>query len=384
MILTTTVRMAGVLFLVCAGSFHFIFASNHLRIFRIPKTKDVFRVALQACNQTHESCVTLYDDEDAKFIHNLLLAEGPEESVWLGLRKDRNTTWSDGSPVNFSNSSVNVTDEEQMCEAIDNNTWTGSNCSDRKYFMCYKGNNYTLVKENRTWCQALQYCRKHFDDLVSIRNETENDDVIRKGESTSFWIGLLHDNWEWEEGGCSSYREWTNTESRDPEDPEECTVSSPDNPKLLHKYHCSSNTAYSFCSKGNMRIRVVDKNLTWEEAFNYCKANHSGPLWIEDAEDQQAVQKWLNYTYNASNDSLLWIGLRQSRVFGFWIWSDRTVSYSNWKNDTQPQVSVFDRCGAISGTDYMWKNADCSLQLPFLCEEEIVFMDKSRNHSYFP
>ncbi|KAL7370992.1 hypothetical protein ABVT39_015941 [Epinephelus coioides] len=378
MILTTTVRMAGVLFLVCAGSFHFIFASNHLRIFNVSTTKDMFwSVALQACKETHESFVTLYDDEDAKFIDKLLLPHGADKNFWLGLHKGRNITWSDGSPVNFSNSSVNVTDE-QMCEAIDNNTWTGSNCSDRKFFMCYKGNNYTLVKVNRTWCQALQYCRKHFDDLVSIKNKTENDNVIRKGENTSFWIGLLHDKWEWEDGGCSSFREW----SGQPEipDPEECTVSAPSFPKSLYKLHCSSGKAYSFCSKGNMRIRVVDKNLTWEEAFNYCKAKHSGPLWIEDLEDQQAVQDWLNYTSNASNDSLFWIGLRQSRVFGFWIWSDRTVSYSNWKNDTQPEVSGFDRCGAISGTDYMWRKADCSLQLPFLCEEEIVFMDKSRRH----
>ncbi len=58
------------------------------------------------------------------------------------------------------------------------------------------------------WCHALQYCRHHFTDLVSISNKTQNREVIKKGNHQSFWIGLMHDEWEWADNSCSSYREW--------------------------------------------------------------------------------------------------------------------------------------------------------------------------------
>uniref|UniRef100_A0A7N8YHE5 C-type lectin domain-containing protein n=1 Tax=Mastacembelus armatus TaxID=205130 RepID=A0A7N8YHE5_9TELE len=71
---------------------------------------------------------------------------------------------------------------------------------------------------------------------------------------------------------------------------------------------------------GTVRIKVIKENLTWEEAYNYCQANHTRLLQIEHKKDQEAVEQWLNSTDVESN--LFWIGLRQSRVFGFWIWSN--------------------------------------------------------------
>lgn len=59
------------------------------------------------------------------------------------------------------------------------------------------------------WCQARDYCRKHLEsDLASISNETQYEEVIRKGKNQTFWIGLVHDEWKWEDEGCSTYRDW--------------------------------------------------------------------------------------------------------------------------------------------------------------------------------
>lgn len=118
--------------------FHFTFASNHLRIFSFPETDTVLWE--NACNQTHESFVTLYDEEDASFTAKVTSSFGSGSSVWLGLRRNpTQITWSDGAPITFSESSLNVNNGEQICEAMDNNTWRGFNCSERKPFMCYKG-----------------------------------------------------------------------------------------------------------------------------------------------------------------------------------------------------------------------------------------------------
>uniref|UniRef100_A0A8C9YDR2 C-type lectin domain-containing protein n=1 Tax=Sander lucioperca TaxID=283035 RepID=A0A8C9YDR2_SANLU len=93
------------------------------------------------------------------------------------MRKGRNITWSDGVPVTFNGSYVIETNNTQICV--------------------------------KNWCQALQYCRHVSSDLVSISNESQNDEVIKKGNNASFWIGLMHDEWEWVDKSCSFYRNWS-------------------------------------------------------------------------------------------------------------------------------------------------------------------------------
>lgn len=91
---------------------------------------------MNICKVTNESFVTLYDEDDARFTARFTYG-----TAWLGLRRGRgpNTFWSDGSPLKFNETSLNGKDGDQICGAIDNTTWIGYNCSERKPFMCYKG-----------------------------------------------------------------------------------------------------------------------------------------------------------------------------------------------------------------------------------------------------
>ncbi|KAJ8365992.1 hypothetical protein SKAU_G00148230 [Synaphobranchus kaupii] len=81
-------------------------------------------------------------------------------------------------------------------------------------FICYD-DNLILVKQNKTWDEALTYCRQHHDDLVSVTTETLQHWVKRRAENAStghvwlglrfsctlrfwFWVnseGLCYDNW---------------------------------------------------------------------------------------------------------------------------------------------------------------------------------------------
>ncbi|TDG96693.1 hypothetical protein EPR50_G00231820 [Perca flavescens] len=358
--------MILVLFLLCSGLSHFTFGSNHLRVFRFGNETD-WDAALSECNKTNESFVTLYDEEDANFVANFLV-EMKLTFVWFGLHKGRNITWSDGVPVTFNASYVILKEGNQICIAIDNKMWTSLSCSERKPFMCNKDGNYTLFEDEKNWCQALQYCRHVSADLVSISNESQNDEVIKKGNNASFWIGLMHDEWEWVDKSCSLYRNWSG-ESDLLDDGEKCTVSSILGQGSIKNLGCD-NEPHLFCSKGKTRIRVIADHKTWEQAFDYCKANHAGMLRIEDENDQNAVEQWLNHT---DVPGPFWIGLRQSRVFGFWIWSDRTVTYSKWKNGTEPKLPMSNHCGVINKME--WSDEHCWRKLPFLCEENIIFMN---------
>ncbi|XP_035383960.1 L-selectin-like [Electrophorus electricus] len=60
------------------------------------------------------------------------------------------------------------------------------------------------------WYDAQRYCMENYTDLVSIRNQKQNEEVMLNGKKsiTPFWIGLLCDVWEWADGGLSGYRNW--------------------------------------------------------------------------------------------------------------------------------------------------------------------------------
>uniref|UniRef100_A0A8P4G6K6 C-type lectin domain-containing protein n=1 Tax=Dicentrarchus labrax TaxID=13489 RepID=A0A8P4G6K6_DICLA len=213
---TITVKMTLVLFFLGSGFFHFTMASNRLRLFSCKDSGLSWYDALSECNMTNETLVTLYDEEDAKFTANFT-----NSVIWLGLRKRRNITWSDGTPYLFRNFSVNVTSGEQRCVATDGQKWSNFSCSERKHFMCYHGTKYILIENEKNWCQALQHCRKYYTDLVSIANQTQNETVIKMKNDTSFWIGLMHDEWEWADKSCSSFRKW-NTDRDHPKDDKDC------------------------------------------------------------------------------------------------------------------------------------------------------------------
>ena len=125
---------------------------------------------------------------------------------------------------------------------------------------------------------------------------------------------------------------------------------------------------------GKVRIVVIGHKLTWEEALDYCLDNHSGLLQIKDEKDQEDVVEILK-TFNVPGP--FWIGLRQSRVFGFWIWSDREVTYSNWEtysNGQMPELPLSENCGVINKVNSKWRDENCFHLHPFLCEE--IYLDK--------
>ncbi|XP_072233447.1 snaclec rhodocetin subunit delta [Leuresthes tenuis] len=194
--------------------------------------------------------------------------------------------------------------------------------------------------------------------------------MIDVGQNKTFWIKFRYDEWEWEDQSCSTFREWS--ESPDPS--HTCVYQSNQNkPKKI--IPCKIDDLIGrdkLFSTGRVRIVVVQKNSNWEEALKYCEEHHSRLLCIRDESEQEAVEEWLKYT--VENITSLWIGLRQSSVFGFWIWSDRIVNYSKWKNNKQPELPISFQCGVINKDQYTWSDKNCLHQLPFLCEEDILFM----------
>ncbi|KAJ8245121.1 hypothetical protein GJAV_G00274950 [Gymnothorax javanicus] len=243
--------------------------------------------------------------------------------------------------------------------------WESVNCTDRKPFMCYKeggsGQKYSLIKEPRSWCDAQRYCRSHYTDLVSIKDETQHGEVNQAaGPEGSFWIGLMHTDREWSDGTCVT--EW---ESGLGIGAESCVYVNKWDTKI-NTEQCDLNRE-GICYKD--QIHLIREKKSWEDALDYCINHYEGMLRIESPEDQLLVQAELEKRGATGH---VWLGLRQSRFFGFWIWANGlSVGWSNWEGGSQPQQPLSHICGAIATSGpgkFKWSDQDCFLKNYFLCE----------------
>lgn len=70
---------------------------------------------------------------------------------------------------------------------------------------------FIFVNESKTWTEAQSYCREHYTDLASVRNQTENEQ-IKNIITSKAWIGLYRDSWKWSDGSPVSFTKWSTNE----------------------------------------------------------------------------------------------------------------------------------------------------------------------------
>ncbi|XP_035258128.1 C-type lectin 1-like [Anguilla anguilla] len=246
--------------------------------------------------------------------------------------------------------------------------WENVNCTQGRPFMCYnKGDgdhplSYTLKKERRSWCEAQRFCRLHHTDLVSISSSTQNEEVKNKGDGEApFWIGLIHTDWEWSDGACSTRNLGNPKEGKD------CVRAGTG--QYYHTwtaYDCIIQSQ-ALCYKDE--IHVIESTETWESALDYCNQNYEGFLRIESPQDQRRLEEEL---HKSNLSGPVWLGLRQSRLFGFWIWANgMNVGWSNWEGGSQPEQPLSNICGAIATSGpgkFKWSDQNCLSKSYFLCE----------------
>ncbi|XP_041925999.1 C-type lectin lectoxin-Lio2-like isoform X4 [Alosa sapidissima] len=69
---------------------------------------------------------------------------------------------------------------------------------------------FHVVKEQKSWTEAQQYCREEFTDLATIDDMTEMEKVksmIQEAGAGDAWIGLKTGEWQWSLADRDFYRE---------------------------------------------------------------------------------------------------------------------------------------------------------------------------------
>ena len=77
----------------------------------------------------------------------------------------------------------------------------------------------------------------HYTDLVTVRNETENQKVKDTADGETVWIGLFRDSWKWSDGSNSFFRYWASGEPSNGQ--EQCVAMNFDDSGRWEDWSCS-------------------------------------------------------------------------------------------------------------------------------------------------
>uniref|UniRef100_A0A3Q1ILZ5 C-type lectin domain-containing protein n=1 Tax=Anabas testudineus TaxID=64144 RepID=A0A3Q1ILZ5_ANATE len=66
---------------------------------------------------------------------------------------------------------------------------------------------FFLINDLKNWTEAQSYCRIHYTDLASVRNQAENDQMSMM-LTQGAWIGLYRNSWKWSDGSSLSFSYW--------------------------------------------------------------------------------------------------------------------------------------------------------------------------------
>lgn len=155
------------------------------------------------CRQTFTDLATITTNKEQI---RLQVSEGSVCMYgWIGLKRTDplldTWQWSDGqTPTFFNWASDNSTKYKatEDCVILTPLGWSTIKCSSKHYFFCHR--NLRLVKENKTWEEALEYCRTYHTALAFL--SLTSCTFLAKRENTSFqtvsvWTGLRFINRKW-------------------------------------------------------------------------------------------------------------------------------------------------------------------------------------------
>ncbi|KAG8005973.1 C-type mannose receptor 2, partial [Nibea albiflora] len=132
--------------------------------------------------------------------------------LWIGLFRDT-WTWSDGKNSSFRNWDPEVGDKN--CALLKRSgQWRSADCGERKPFFCYD-DKVILIKERKTWEEALDYCSDNYHQLVSIADPHQQSWVQKRAKNADtpyVWLGLRYscalDLWFWISDQLVCYDNW--------------------------------------------------------------------------------------------------------------------------------------------------------------------------------
>ncbi|XP_062868161.1 macrophage mannose receptor 1-like [Trichomycterus rosablanca] len=374
--------------------------------------------AQKHCRDVYTDLATINNIEDTK-----RLLKAVKESyyglAWIGLYDDLNSwKWSLNDGVfykeeekSFSNWYIEKPKNQygnSLCVYVSvyDGIWRDNYCSNNMQFFCYDGKensseSFILVNKYLNWTEAQRYCRDHYTDLASVRNEKENQKLrailyqsqysghidfynyfyygyINNNYNYNYnyysyyyggkWIGLYR-TWSWSDKSNYSFSNWKSGEPYNGGSSDYCTAVSFTKSGQWSSEYCGQALpflCYSNPSTSYREYHFVNESKNWTEAQRYCRENYTDLATIENMEE-------MNRTFNTVNGSysdLAWIGLYDD--LESWRWSlDDDGFYKKGEKDFRGWNHQPDNYGGkqmcVKAQKNGWFDEDCSTNLQFVC-----------------
>ncbi|XP_047655745.1 macrophage mannose receptor 1-like [Tachysurus fulvidraco] len=270
---------------------------------------------------------------------------------------------------------------------ISDGTWFDGDCRAHLTFICYNGNNgtenYTWINQPMTWTKAQHYCREHYTDLASVRNQTDNQRILNLTFGTVAWIGLYRTRL-WSDKQVSTYENWRPATYQQPDNGinnpweagnQHCTAVSFRDSGHWTDEDCLSTFPFicynKFCTGSSCtyhQYHFVNENKTWTEAQRYCRENYTDLATINNMEEMNTLINTINGIYSG----LAWIGLYDD--LNSWKWSldddafynNGKINFSNWDIYKPRFWNGNNLCVYFDYSSLWWVDI-CSTPLPFIC-----------------
>ncbi|XP_017538256.1 macrophage mannose receptor 1-like [Pygocentrus nattereri] len=189
--------------------------------FHVVEENKTWTDAQNYCRETFTDLATIENQEHMNAVKAVLTAAAG--NAWIGLRRKINADswiWSDGS-----NSSYRDWDTREPNNGVGDYCvqllqdheyrWNDECCQWANPFICYKAIPLILIKEEKTWREALSYCRENHVDLVSVHTEEIQhwvETAVYYASTANVWMGLRHtctlSFWFWVKGEFICYQNW--------------------------------------------------------------------------------------------------------------------------------------------------------------------------------
>ncbi|XP_047658880.1 macrophage mannose receptor 1-like isoform X2 [Tachysurus fulvidraco] len=333
------------------------------------------------CKVKYTDLATISNMGEMKKLNHTLMKENAKKA-WIGLQRvgpgrwlwslEDQTFYRDGDTYrNWHPNEPNNAGGNEYCVAYYyySKYWDDDKCETPYPFLCYEEekkdpNKYVYISDEKSWYDA-QTCREKYTDLVSVSKQTENEEIkslIKVSVSSSFWIGLYNDSWNWSDQSNSTFRYWR---SDKPNGSLICAAVSESEQRYWTDVDCTEKLPF-ICHEN--KLILVKENLTWKEALIYCRNHHHDLVSVRSEE----LQLWVKeVTQNASTEHV-WLGLRHTCALGFWYWvNGELICYQNWapgKGTGSEDCGHEERTGAVqSGGEQKWISLPQSQTLNFIC-----------------
>uniref|UniRef100_I3JRI2 C-type lectin domain-containing protein n=1 Tax=Oreochromis niloticus TaxID=8128 RepID=I3JRI2_ORENI len=201
---------------------HFcVFITCQLYEYHFIKEEMSWDEARAYCRENYTDLAKVFDLTDMRRLQD---SAQNQTEAWIGLysepgRDNRTWHWSLPGEEYTENKSCWGDGEPNDSEYPENCVMKSEKCVDVPYthtypFICYN-DKLILIRENKTWEEALNYCRQKHHNLVSISNPEEQRWVQEraKNASTPFvWLGLRYSCtlgfWFWVNDNLLCYERW--------------------------------------------------------------------------------------------------------------------------------------------------------------------------------